>query len=65
MLEALHVIAQWNSLAPVGLVVLDAKNDKLVRFYESLSFVSIPNDRYRMVMKMATVHKNLQDAAWA
>ena len=62
MLEVFRSVAELNAIAPSALLVLDAKNDKLVDFYASQSFKSIPNDKYRMVMKMATVHKNLKDA---
>lgn len=64
MMEALHLAHQSAKFVASRLVILDAKNDKLVERYRELGFKPTVTDPHRMYMKMSTARASLKAAGY-
>ena len=59
MLEALYAACQSTKYVASRLIVLDAKNDKLVERYSELGYTATKTDPRRMWMKVSSARKTL------
>lgn len=59
LIHALGKALEASRIIGVHGVLLDAKNERLVRWYSKYGFESIPKDRLRMFMSIATFEKGL------
>lgn len=62
MLEALAQCVESADNVGARFIVLDALNERLIRYYEAFGFRSVPSDPQRMLLKMSAARARLTEA---